>query len=63
MSSVTDLSLVFTNHVFQVSVVPFLSLGIGIDDMFIFIYTLVSTGYDARYIDESRTSFVFVGEE
>lgn len=26
----------------QVSVVPFLSLGIGIDDMFIFIYTLVS---------------------
>lgn len=32
----------------SVSVVPFLSLGIGIDDMFIFIYTLVHTTDSAR---------------
>lgn len=32
----------------SVSVVPFLSLGIGIDDMFIFIYTLVHTTDSSR---------------
>lgn len=36
----------------QVSAVPFLSLGIGIDDMFIFIYTLVSEWCSVHVVGE-----------
>lgn len=38
----------------QIVVVPFLSLGIGIDDMFIFIYTMVRSRSESEAVREAR---------